>query len=96
MVIGVLLTSSAFAGVPRTINYQGYLTDAAGTQVGASAPVSVSMTFSIYTVSSGGTALWTETQGSVQVSKGIPGSVTPVNLSFDAQYYLGVKVGRGI
>jgi len=97
MITGVLLVSPAFAGVPRTINYQGYLTDAAGNPVGAAAPVSVSMTFGIYNVSSGGTALWTETQGSVTVRNGIYmvilGSITPANLSFDEQYYLGVKVG---
>jgi len=88
-----LLFSISSAAVPQTINYQGYLTDSGGTPIDAT----VQITFSLYNVATGGTALWTETQSSVTVSDGIYsvilGSVTPINLSFDEQYYLGIKVG---
>jgi len=54
------------------------------------------MTFRIYDVATGGIALWTETQSSVTVSDGmynvVLGSVTPINLQFDTQYYLGIEV----
>lgn len=93
--LGFLLTSSPFilhAEIPRIINYQGYLTSASGVPVHGT----VSMTFSIYSVPSGGTALWTETQN-VSVTRGVYcvnlGNVTPVNLVFNVPYYLGIKVG---
>ena len=55
------------------------------------------MTFSLYTVASGGTALWTEPQN-VIVSGGIYsvilGSVSTLTpLAFDVPYWLGVRVG---
>jgi hypothetical protein len=86
-------TSSASAAIPYTINYQGFLTDS----VGASVNGTVSITFALYTTSTGGTALWTESQN-VAVSGGIYsvilGSVSPLNpLAFDVPYWLGVRVG---
>jgi len=85
--------SPANAAIPYTVNYQGYLTNAVGSPVNGT----VSMTFSLYTAASGGTALWTETQN-VSVSGGIYGVVlgsvsalTPV--AFDVPYWLGVRVG---
>lgn len=90
--IFMLIPLTSFAAVPQTINYQGYLTNASGTPVTGTADI----VFSIYDVSSGGSSLWTETQSGVPVDKGvysvILGSATPITLSFDAQYYLGVKV----
>jgi hypothetical protein len=89
----VLGFSPANAAIPYTINYQGYLTNAGGSPVNGT----VSMTFSLYTVASGGTALWTETQN-VIVSGGIYGvilgsvsALTP--LAFDVPYWLGVRGG---
>jgi hypothetical protein len=89
----VLGFSPANAAIPYTINYQGYLTNAGGSPVNGT----VSMTFSLYTVVSGGTVLWTETQN-VIVSGGIYGvilgsvsALTPV--AFDVPYWLGVRVG---
>ena len=89
----VLGFSPANASIPYTINYQGYLTDAMGSPVNGT----VSMTFSLYTVASGGTALWTEPQN-VIVSGGIYsvilGSVSTLTpLAFDVPYWLGVRVG---
>ena len=91
-----LLAMSAFlsnlhaAGVPQTINYQGYLATSANVPVTATQ----SMAFSLYNAT--GDPLWTETQ-IVTITNGVfnvtLGSVTPISLPFDVQYFLGVKVG---
>jgi hypothetical protein len=86
------------AAVPQTINYQGYLADSGGTPVNGT----VQMQFKLYSSESAtASPLWTETHQSVQVNQGSysvvlgNGSPTPVpiDLPFDVQYYLGVKVG---
>ena len=90
-----LLSSVGYAQIPQKMNYQGYLTNAAGVPINGT----LQMVFSIYNVSSGGSPLWTETH-SVTVSQGIysvilgEGSTpNPINLPFDTTYYLGVQVG---
>lgn len=101
--VGILILLSivpfrSHAAVPLKINYQGSLTDSGGTPINGTK----SIVFSIYDVSSGGSALWSETQN-VTVTNGVfsvnLGDVNPINLStlpFDKQYYLGVKVGADI
>ncbi|HQR12505.1 MAG TPA: tail fiber domain-containing protein [Casimicrobiaceae bacterium] len=88
----VLATNLALAQVPDKLNYQGRLTDAASQPVNATVP----MVFKLYSVASGGSALYSEAQ-SVTVSNGIfsvaIGSVTPLALPFDVPYYIGVSVG---
>jgi hypothetical protein len=78
-----------------TISYQGVLTDASGTVVPDG---NYSLTFRLYDVATGGSALWSEGQ-LVAVSKGIfiltLGSVTPLTLPFDKPYWLGITVGAG-
>ncbi len=102
IVIGVALFSlpnQSYSQIPKTISYQGYLTDkTTGDPINNSA---VAMIFSIYDVSTGGTALWSQTQD-VNVTQGIynvvlGGGTTPkpINLTFNKQYYLGIKVGTG-
>jgi hypothetical protein len=80
------------AQVPHVLNYQGYLTNPGGTPVNAP----VVMTFRLYNGSSGGVALYTETQLSVPVINGlfnaVIGSATPLNLPFDVPYWLSVAV----
>ena len=88
------MTDNARSAIPERINYQGYLTNASGSPINAN----VSMTFRIYTVASGGTALWTETQSNVPVNEGIYnvilGSVASLGaLPFDVPYFLGVTAG---
>ena len=90
-----LLSSTGNAQIPHKMNYQGYLTNAAGVPVNGT----LQMVFSIYNVSSGGSPLWTETH-SVTVSQGVYSVIlgegsTPnlINLPFDTTYYLGVQVG---
>lgn len=89
MILTVPLVS--YSAVPQTINYQGYLTDKNNVPVNGV----TSITFSIYDVNAGGTALWTETQ-SIDVSAGVYsvelGLLTPVSLFFDVQYWLGIDI----
>ncbi len=92
--VACLATFPAFGQVPHLINYQGKLTDAQDNPVtGAHAIV-----FSIYQTATGGAAVWTESYPSVAVSAGLfnvlLGSITPLNLPFDRDYYLGVKIGN--
>ena len=82
------------AQIPRTLSYQGLLADSSG----APKPDGTyNLTFHLYSVSSGGPALWTETQ-SAQAKHGlfsaILGSVNPIpdSVRFDQQYWLGIVV----
>ncbi len=82
--------------IPRQLNYQGVLRNAAGTNVPDS---SYTMNFKIYNDSAGGTALWSETQ-QVSVSDGLfsvrLGSVSPItNVPFNRAHYLGITIGAG-
>lgn len=92
----LFLAVPVFASIPYLINYQGKLTDSTGANV-ADGPYAI--TFSIYDVSSGGSALWSEVSA-VTVTKGVfnhlLGSVTtlPSNLfSGSSDRWLGIKVG---
>lgn len=91
----VLLTNPPVrAQAPRTISHQGILTDPSGDPVG---DATRSMTFGIYDVSSGGSALWTETK-SVETVNGVfnteLGSSNPITgVNFNKDLWLGVKVG---
>src|SRR5450759_1931612 len=92
LLVAVLCCGSVHAQVPQKLNYQGYLTNAGGTPVNAT----VWMDLKLYNVASGGSALYSETR-SVTVTNGVfnvvIGSVTPLALPFDVQYYLGVTAG---
>jgi hypothetical protein len=90
---GFTMLMNASAQVPRTLNYQGYLTNPSGSAINSPA---LPITVKLYLAASGGSALYSETQN-LAVTNGIfnmvIGSVTPLNLTFDAPYYLGVTVG---
>ncbi|MBC7186049.1 MAG: hypothetical protein H5U38_03340, partial [Calditrichaeota bacterium] len=81
------------AQIPQTMSYQGLLTDASGNPVPDG---TYALTFRLYDVPTGGTALWTETQP-VVVSGGVMnvtlGAIIPLSLPFDRQYWLGIAVG---
>jgi hypothetical protein len=91
----LLLVAVSSAEVPKMINYQGKLT----TPEGALIDTTIPMTFAIYTDSIGTDSLWSETQSSVLVEKGIFsvlfGCVNPIPDSvFTGEVrYLGVKAG---
>ena len=84
-----------WAQVPRTLNYQGVLTDGSSVIVPDG---NYNVTFRIYQDQTGGSAIWEEAQ-LISVSSGIfnvvLGSVIPLNIPFDNQYYFGVSVGAG-
>lgn len=91
-----LLTAALQAQVPGTITFQGVLTDAAGNPK-PDGPYNV--TFSLYTVPSAGTALWTQVS-SVSTSRGVfsvqLGSTPfPSTMKFDVPYYLGITIQGG-
>ncbi len=96
-IVWVAAPKPVSAAINTQINFQGKLTNPDGTNVTNG---TYSILFSIYTVSSGGSAVWSETQGSVTVTDGIfqvaLGSVSalPGSVDFDgSSLYLGVKVG---
>jgi hypothetical protein len=98
LVLSILLTflpSITFGQVPQTISYQGVLTDLSGTPVPDG---NYAILFAMYSVSSGGTALWSET-ATVPVTRGVfsasLGAGTPLSLPFDRPYWLGITVGAG-
>lgn len=86
----------AVASVPPTMSYQGSLRDLGGA-VPPDGPYA--FVFRLYNVPSGGAALWQESQ-TLPVTGGlfhaILGAVTPLNLPFDAQYWLETTVGGDI
>jgi len=79
-----------------TLNIQGVLRNSNGTAVENGV---YKIKFSLYTVETGGTSVWSETQDSVVVNGGVYstslGKKTPMTAAFDQVYYLGVKVGSG-
>jgi len=84
----------AWAEVPPNINYQGTLTDSSGNPITGIR----SIQFLLYSVSSGGIALWNETQPSVIITEGLfsvsLGSVTPLppHLFDGSTRWLGIRV----
>jgi len=94
-VLLLLTTMVVFAAVPQLINYQGYLTDSVGDPV---ADNTYSVIFSIYNISSGGSATWscttnvTTTDGAFEYILG-SGCPLPDDLFTDTTRWLGIKVG---
>ncbi|MFH0985800.1 MAG: LamG domain-containing protein [Candidatus Omnitrophota bacterium] len=82
-----------YASVPQLMSYQGLLKDAQGNYLTGT----YNMIFRIYSVATGGSALWSETQSGVSATSGRfnveLGSVSALNLSFNAQYWLSIQVG---
>ncbi len=90
--ISLFTCAVAFAAVPQTISYQGYLTNASGQQLNGQ----VNIVFKLYKADN--TEVWSETQSGVTVTKGVYSVVLGTlvslgSLPFDEQYYLGIKVG---
>ena len=93
----LMLAFSAQAQIPRSISYQGILTDT----LGAPRPDGAyTMTFRLYLSSSGGSAIWSESK-SLQLKGGLfstslgDGTPFPGSLLFNTQYWLSVQVGAG-
>ncbi len=91
----VLLSVGVFAQ-PKEIAIQGRLLDSQNGPITSN----VSMNFSLYNVSTGGAVLYTENHPIVEVKNGVwnakLGSITPLELPFDEQYYLETAVNNEI
>jgi hypothetical protein len=90
----LVFAANSFADVPKTINYQGRLTDLNGNPM----PDGIyAVTTTLYNTLTGGSNLWSDNY-SVQTKNGyfnlILGSnvARPLNLDFNQQYYLGIAV----
>jgi len=93
LLIASFIGTVAQAAAPATLGYQGRLADSAGNPISAT----LSITFRLFDVQTGGSALWTEVQPAVDVDGGNLavqlGSVTPLPASiWGRQLYLGVQV----
>jgi hypothetical protein len=92
--LGLLVIAEAVApSIPQRINYQAVLKNKSTGQILPDGNYSV--TFRLYTASTGGSALWSETT-TVTISNGILnyqlGSAVSLTLAFDQNYYLGIQV----
>ncbi|MGH7599277.1 MAG: hypothetical protein ACREOI_23205 [bacterium] len=82
------------AQIPRTLSYQGVLTDNADKP---RPDGNYTFTFRLYTSPTGGTAIWSESK-SLPVKNGlfstVLGEQTPFGaaVKFDQQYWLGIQV----
>jgi len=90
IIVGIVGIASA---IPQLINYQGFLTDDGGNPV---ADGNYSLTFRIWDAETGPNQLWSEDHPTVSVTNGlfnvILGSMSPLELPFDTDYWLGVQV----
>ncbi len=92
LVIIVLLTAAASvrAAVPHEVNYQGRLTDSEGGPL----DTTVSITFTLYNVPSGGTVFWSETHAVDVVDGLFEVTLGLYEEKFDTeQKWLGIQVG---
>jgi hypothetical protein len=94
LVLALLSLAAQKTAAQATLSVQGTLQNATG---GAVDNGEYAVTFKLYTVAAGGTAIWSETQGSVRIVGGVYsvtlGSVNPLNVPFDQTYFLGITVG---
>ncbi|MBE0642717.1 MAG: hypothetical protein IH600_01420, partial [Bacteroidetes bacterium] len=89
----IAVGSIAMAQIPKTISYQGILTDDAGNVV----PDDIyRLTLKLYSVDINGQPSWTEVQDVPTVDglfNVMLGAKTPLQLLFDRQLWLGISVG---
>jgi hypothetical protein len=98
--LSLFLIAISFAQVPQLVNYQGKL-DSAGVPLNGTRD----LTFKIYDVLTGGTAIWTETQTGATITNGvfnvILGSVSAFSTATSPLFtgtgdrYIGITVGSG-
>ncbi|UCE19245.1 MAG: hypothetical protein JSV84_02535 [Gemmatimonadota bacterium] len=93
-VLFLTVSLSIEAQIPRTLSYQGVLCDASGNPKPDS---NYTITFALYDVSNGETAMWNETK-SLNLRRGlfntVLGDQVPfgTSLKFDRPYWLGIQV----
>jgi hypothetical protein len=93
IIVAALLVSAqiVLGQAPKTLTYQGRLSDAAGPLSGTYA-----LRFSIYDAAAGGSTLWSETLSGVSVTNGhvsvILGNTTPIEIQAARPMWLGITV----
>ncbi len=87
------------AGIPPSMLYEGYLTDSNGTPLPDG---KYGFTFSLFTQATGGAPVWTEEHlriplagGRFSVFLGKGTTPRPLDLPFDRQYYLAIRIDGG-
>ena len=91
----LVVAAAVLADVPQLISYQGYLTDV---KTGTALSGQHDVVFRLYTSESGGSAIWEEMHGKVNIDGGLfnvmLGSVMPFApyLDFSQPYWLEVSV----
>ena len=79
-----------------TLNIQGIVRKSTGANLDDG---TYSMTFRLYTTSSGGTNIWSETHDNMDITSGVYGAVlgliNPLTIPFDQSYFLGISVDGG-
>jgi hypothetical protein len=79
-----------------TLNIQGIVRKSTGANLDDG---TYSMTFRLYTTSSGGTNIWSESHDNMDVTSGVYGAVlgliNPFTIPFDQPYFLGISVDGG-
>ncbi|MFN4917611.1 MAG: hypothetical protein ACK5HH_09185, partial [Ignavibacteria bacterium] len=92
--LAMILPFQLQSQIPLKLSYQGLLLIDKDTPYPDS---SYGITFKIYDAGQSGSQLWTETQTLSTVNgvfDAILGQVSPLNLPFDKQYWLGITVGQ--
>jgi hypothetical protein len=96
LVLLLFSLTTLFADVPKTISYQGVLTDSDGNPVNDG---NYKLTFKLTTNPNNSILLWEESHENVAVSNGLfhvmLGSINPIDLPFDEKYYLGISINDG-
>ena len=96
LAFNMLTVAYCMAQSKPPLSVQGTLKNSDGTSV---ADGRFNMTFRLYTASSGGTAIWTESQANVPVRAGVYsvqlGKITPIDITFTENLFLGTTVGNG-
>ena len=84
--------NTASGPIPQTLNVHGKLTNSTGSALNGT----YNMTFRIYDDVTGGSLIWTSANNSVIVdSNGVYNHIlSPINFSFNGEYYLSVQVGN--
>ena len=93
----IIIPSQSGAQIPRTLSYQGVLTDSNGEPKPDDQYI---FTFRLYDLENGGSPIWEEKEKTLSVKAGLfsttLGDPTPFgpSVKFDKQYWLGIKVKR--
>ena len=94
IVVMMICSQPGTAQIPRTLSYQGVLTDSLGSP---KPDGTYGFTFRLYSAESGGSALWTESK-SLETKRGLFSTILgdhvpfPRSMKFDDQYWLSVQV----